>query len=210
MRTPSFRRPGTSEARKSVEHVVRRHRAELVLDVQQDVVLLRVRDRVESQHRAFRPQVEVGVPDPQRLAVLNGGPQHPDVGGADRGRSGRVGILPRRAEADEVRVGVQDQQRQAGPEEQLLEHHAECIGLSRAALTAPERVPPATVVDAVPDAAAQPVVPGDHAALQRIIGRLEAREEDQRKTCVGNVWAVRCGDPARATPTPGYMTKSPE
>jgi hypothetical protein len=75
-----------------------------------------VRNRVEPQHRALRPQVEVDEPDPQRHSVPGRRLQHPDVGRVDPGRRSLVGTVPWGAQADEVGIRVQDQHGQAGPE----------------------------------------------------------------------------------------------
>jgi len=113
--------------------------AELLVELTQSLELHGVDDRVQPEHRRPGGHVHLGEANVQWLPALADGAVDPDVGtGEGRGRAGRLG--QRVAQVHEIRVGVEHQQRQAGVQQQLLQHHAQGVGLPGAALAAPERV----------------------------------------------------------------------
>ena len=135
-------RPASSPARNRARRPSRsagRVAAELL---QEQVVLLTVLERVEPQHRGLGPPRHGGEPHPQRLEPRGRGPQHPDLLRRQPRRVLGRRIRQRLPQPDEVGVRVEHHHPQVGAEQQLLEDHAERVGLARTALAAQERVPP--------------------------------------------------------------------
>jgi hypothetical protein len=110
-----------------------------VLQPHEGVVLVAVGDRVEPQHGRLRRQRHVEESRARHGIATRS--QHPDVA-LGQGLGGRPArTLIELAEPDEVGVRIEDHHRQRRVGDELLEHHAERVGLARTTLTAPERVP---------------------------------------------------------------------
>jgi hypothetical protein len=114
----------------------------LLDEVDEHAVLLPVADGIEPQHGCLFLGFEVGEADVEPRRSLPTLPNH------DALRCGPVAVgqvsvdsLPKQAEANEVRVRIQDHDPEGGLEKELLEHRAKGIALPGPGLPAEERVP---------------------------------------------------------------------
>ncbi len=86
--------------------------------------------RIDLQERGPSAQGKVHETCKERLADTFGRAANPDVTGGER-RSFLLGrIFAQFAQTHEVRVGIEDHQRQLRVQEQLLERHSERVGLA--------------------------------------------------------------------------------
>ena len=125
------------------ERLEGRRAGPFVEGAEQLVVLVRVADRVELQDGGVGGAVELREAEPEPVVARCGGRADEDRRrqlGEPRG-TGRIGVGPRFAEADEVGVRIDHDHAQLGLEQELLEHDAERVRLARAGLSAEERVP---------------------------------------------------------------------
>lgn len=132
---------GVSRCAQPREHVPSVEGTGVSLLVQKGVVLLRIRDRVHLQNGRFRRRREIDVAHVQTLALTRAGAEDADVEFRHAVRIHHARRGTRLRQACEVAVRVEDEHRQLGVQQELLEHDTERIGLAAAALPDPEGVP---------------------------------------------------------------------
>lgn len=123
------------------EHVLRIEALGLLLHVDQGVVLLGVCDGVHPQHGRLRGGDQIDEAHMEPVAVACTGAEHPDVSFRKPRRVGVARGEASLAQPGEVAVRVEDEHRQLGLQQQLLQDHPEGVGLAAAALPHPEGVP---------------------------------------------------------------------